>query len=247
MRFSVLGCFSPFAPFKGACNGYLLENNNIKIMIDCGNGSFANLQKYIKFTELDCLIITHFHGDHFNDFEMLRKAFTLAFESGERENPLIVFAPLEDPGYEKIAAYNNIFALIPIEESLEKDQRFGDMVLRFFKTKHTIPCYGIKAKKGDKKISYTSDTAFSHEIAEEIINSDILFAEASLLERDKNKTIHGHMTAKEAGKLAEAGKVKRLVLTHLNPFNNVTLLKREAEITFEGKVETAKMLKTYTV
>jgi len=28
MRFSVLGCYSPFAPYKGACNGYLLENNN---------------------------------------------------------------------------------------------------------------------------------------------------------------------------------------------------------------------------
>ena len=77
MRFSVLGCYSPFAPYKGACNGYLLENNNIKIMIDCGNGSFSNLQRFIDYKDLDCLIITHFHGDHFNDFEMLRKAFFL--------------------------------------------------------------------------------------------------------------------------------------------------------------------------
>ena len=121
MRFLVLGCYSPFAPYKGACNGYLLENNNIKIMIDCGNGSFANLQRFIDFKESDCLIITHFHGDHFNDFEMLRKAFFLADESGERKNPLIVFAPKEDPAFEKIAEYINLFAVTTIEESLERD------------------------------------------------------------------------------------------------------------------------------
>lgn len=247
MRFSVLGCYSPFAPYKGACNGYLLENNNIKIMIDCGNGSFSNLQRFIDYKDLDCLIITHFHGDHFNDFEMLRKAFFLAKESGERRNPLIVFAPKEDPAFEKIAAYTELFALIPIEESLERDHRFGDMVLRFFKTKHTTPCYGIKAKKGNKKISYTSDTGFTRLLAEEIIDSDYLFAEASLLEKDKNKTIHGHMTAKQAGVLAETAKVKKLVLTHINPTYNVNLLKREAELSFEGEIEIAKMFKTYII
>lgn len=247
MRFSVLGCYSPFAPYKGACNGYLLENNNIKIMIDIGNGSFANLQKFINYKELDALIITHFHGDHYSDFEMLRKAFSLANDSGERKNPLIVFAPGEDPNFAKIAAYTDLFALIPIEESLEKDQRFGDMVVRFFKTDHTIPCYGVKAKKGRKKISYTSDTAFSENVAQEVMNSDYLFAEASLLEKDKERTINGHMTAKEAGQLGEIARVKKLVLTHLNPEYNLNLLKREAEITFEGKVETAVMLKTYNV
>lgn len=247
MRFSVLGCYSPFAPYKGACNGYLLENNNIKIMIDIGNGSFSNLQNFIDYRELDALIITHFHGDHYSDFEMLRKAFSLAFESGERESPLIVFAPGEDPNFEKLKAYSKFLALIPIEESLEKDQRFGDMVLRFFKTDHTIPCYGVKAKKGDKKISYTSDTAFSESVAMEVRNSDYLFAEASLLEKDKNRTVYGHMTAKETGKLGEISGAKKLVLTHLNPDYNLNLLKREAELTFEGKAETAVMMKTYKV
>lgn len=247
MRFSVLGCYSPFAPYKGACNGYLLENNNIKIMIDCGNGSFANLQKFIDYKDLDGLIITHFHGDHYNDFEMVRKAIFLAHEAGERKHPLIVFAPGENPNFEEMSAYSDFLALIPIEESLEKDQRFGDMVVRFFKTDHPVPCYGVKAKKGRKKLSYTSDTAFSESVAEEVIDSDYLFAEASLFEKDKNKTVNGHMTAKEAGKLAEISRTKKLVLTHLNPEYNLSLLKREAELTFEGKVETAVMLRTYNI
>ena len=55
------------------------------------------------------------------------------------------------------------------------------------------------------------------------------------------------MAAKEAGQLGEIARVKKLVLTHLNPEYNLNLLKREAEITFEGKVETAVMLKTYNV
>lgn len=247
MQFSVLGCFSPFAPYKGACSGYLLENGNIKIMIDCGNGSFANLQKFISYTELDCLIITHFHADHYNDFEMLRKAFQLAFLQGQRRNPLIVYAPGKDAHFKKISQYQDFLLVIPIEESLGKDIRFGDMVLRFFPVSHTIPCYGVKSKTGSKKISYTSDTNLSSDIAEEIMNSDYLFAEASLLEKDSDKTSHGHMTAKQAGQLAEMAKAKKLVLTHLNPLYNPNILKREAEISFEGQVEIAKMMKTYTL
>ena len=247
MQFTILGCYSPFAPFKGACNGYLLENKNIKIMIDCGNGSFANLQKFIKYPDLDCLIITHFHADHFNDLEMLRKAFQLSFENGERKDPLIVFAPKEDEHFQKLASYSNLFVVIPIEDSLEKDQRFGDMVLRFFKTDHPISCYGVKARKGQKKISYTSDIAFSLSLVQEFLDSDFLFVEASLLEKDSDKTIHGHMTAKQAGSLADLARAKTLVLTHLNPLYNINLLKREAELNYDGKIEIAKMLKTYNI
>lgn len=247
MQISVLGCYSPFAPYKGACNGYLLENGKIKIMMDCGNGSFSNLQKFISYTELDCLMITHFHADHYNDLEMLRKAFQLAIQTGKRKNPLIVFAPREAPEFEKLAGYTELFVVIPIEDSLEKDHRFGDMIFRFFPTRHSVPCYGVKVKKGDKKFSYTSDSALSDELIEEVVNSDLLFAEASLLEKDSHKTAHGHMTARQAGTLAEMSGSKRLVLTHLNPTYNLNLLKREAELNYSGEVQLAKMLKTYTL
>ncbi len=245
MQFTILGCFSPFSPYKGACSGYLLENGKIKIMIDCGNGSFANLQKFIDYKELDCLILTHFHSDHFNDFDMLRKAYQLLHQNGKRSNPLIIYAPAEGEFFDKVSSYPELFAVIPIEDSLEKDIRFGEMVLRFFEARHTVACYGIKAKKGQKKISYTSDTSFFEMMADEVLDSDYLFAEASLLEKDTEKTRHGHMTAKQAGKLAQMAKAKNLVLTHINPTYNPHILKREAETTFEGTVEIAKMMKTY--
>lgn len=247
MRFTVLGCYSPFATYKGACSGYLLESNNIKIMIDCGNGAFANLQKYIDYTDLSALIISHFHADHFHDLSALRHAFTLAHESGKRTSPLILYAPSANEHYDKLASYPHLFALIPLEEALEKDHRFGQMTIRFFETKHNIVTYGLKARKADKKISYTSDTAFSYEIAEEVRNSDLLIAEASLLERDGNRAKDGHMTAGQAGQLAEISGSKKLLLTHLNPLYNKKILQREAELEFSGPVELVKMLKTYKI
>jgi ribonuclease BN (tRNA processing enzyme) len=48
------------------------------------------------------------------------------------------------------------------------------------------------------------------------------------------------MTAKEAGRLADAAKVKKLVLTHLNPFNNLTLLKREAKLHLKVRLKPQK-------
>lgn len=247
MRFTILGCYSPFAPYRGASSGYLLESNNIKIMIDCGNGSFANLQKFIEYTDLSCLIISHFHADHFYDIEMLRKAFALAHEAGKRKNPLIVYAPSNNEHYDKLASYPHLFAMIPLEESLEKDHRFGSMAVRFFECRHTIPCYGLKVKENGKKLAYTADTAFSQQIAEEVRKADYLFAEASLLEKDKNKCINGHMTARQAGQLAEIAQAEKLLLTHLNPIYNSKILKREAELEFSGSVEVVKMLKTYNI
>lgn len=247
MRFTILGCYSPFAPYRGACSGYLLESNNIKLMIDCGNGSFANLQKFIDYTDLSCLIISHFHADHFYDIEMLRKAFALAYENGKRNSPLIVYAPSGNEHYEKLSSYPHLFALIPLEESLEKEHRFGQLTIRFFESRHSIACYGLAARKDGKKITYTADTAFCQKVAEEARKSDFLFAEASLLERDKNKTLNGHMTAREAGQLAEFAQAEKLFLTHLNPCYNMKILKREAELEFSGPVEVVKMLKTYTL
>ena len=54
-----------------------IENNSSclvddKILIDCGNGIFkALLKQNISINDLDTLLITHIHGDHFLDLPFL--------------------------------------------------------------------------------------------------------------------------------------------------------------------------------
>ena len=46
MELTVLGCSGSYsAPPAGACSGYLLRDGDTAIWMDCGNGSFTNLQR----------------------------------------------------------------------------------------------------------------------------------------------------------------------------------------------------------
>ena len=48
MELTVLGCSGSYgAPAGGACSGYLVRAGDAVIWMDCGNGTFANLQQHI--------------------------------------------------------------------------------------------------------------------------------------------------------------------------------------------------------
>ncbi|WP_342745771.1 hypothetical protein [Chryseomicrobium excrementi] len=51
--------------------------------------------------------------------------------------------------------------------------------------------------------------------------------------------IQGHLTGKEAGKLASEAGVGRLVLTHLPQYGDRAVLVTEAESTYSGPIELA--------
>jgi ribonuclease Z len=68
-----------------------------------------------------------------------------------------------------------------------------------------------------KKISFVFDSAYTEDILGHIKNSDILIAESTYLNEEKEMARdHKHMTASQAALLAKKAKVKKLVLTHLS-------------------------------
>lgn len=79
----------------------------------------------------------------------------------------------------------------------------------------------IKRSAG-QKITYVVDTAFHAANAERIIalakNSDVLFIEATFLEQDiQHAQMKHHLTATQAGRLAQRAGVKCLVTFHYSP------------------------------
>ena len=53
VELTVLGCSGSYgAPAGGACSGYLVRAGDATIWMDCGNGSFANLQQHVDPVEL---------------------------------------------------------------------------------------------------------------------------------------------------------------------------------------------------
>ncbi|MCG8541098.1 MAG: MBL fold metallo-hydrolase, partial [Clostridia bacterium] len=65
MKITILGNSGPYPRAGGACSGYLLEEDDIKILIDCGNGVLSRLLGMIESLEdIDAIILSHLHSDH---------------------------------------------------------------------------------------------------------------------------------------------------------------------------------------
>jgi len=68
------------------------------------------------------------------------------------------------------------------------------------------------------KIVYTGDSVSCEEIEKAAKSADILICEATFAEDMKEKAReYGHMTAKEAARIAKRAGVDRLILTHISP------------------------------
>ena len=91
MIFTVLGMNGPYAAAGGAGSGYLLRDDEMKenILLDCGPGVAARIQKYIGLRSLSGVVLSHLHYDHMSDMLALQYAL------GNWENPLRVVAPEE--------------------------------------------------------------------------------------------------------------------------------------------------------
>lgn len=240
MKITVLGCYAPYAPAHGACNGYLLEEGNTRIMLECGNGSFAKLQQHLDFRRLDALIITHYHPDHFHDYHCIRHAIAGSIKDGTRREPLTVYAPAEGEPWREMKEWPGVYRLLPLESCWE--EMIGKIKLSVQKTVHPVTCYAVVCSSdSERKIVYTSDTGWSDGLVAFAGKADVLLCETSLRQVDEALAgKKGHLTARQAGTLAAQAGVGRLVLTHLWPEHDHQELLEEAREVFRGKVVLAR-------
>ena len=90
MRLTVLGCFGPYPPPRGATSGYLDEAGGARFAMDLGTGCLAALTALTEPADLDAVILSHWHYDHCCDL------LPLIYRLGALGRTLTVYGP-EDP------------------------------------------------------------------------------------------------------------------------------------------------------
>src|SRR5688500_18560176 len=78
MRLTVLGKSPSWQDAGGACSGYLIEEEGTAILVDCGNGVFGKLRCVRDYVDVDAVVISHLHADHFLDLVPYSYALTYA-------------------------------------------------------------------------------------------------------------------------------------------------------------------------
>lgn len=237
MKLTIIGFWGAYPGPNEATSAYLLEDENTKILLDCGSGSVSRLHNYIDLSNLDAVVLSHYHHDHVADIGVLQYSRVVDMNLNKTDQPLHIYAQQDDPqSFQQLGKkpYAEVFSY-----TTAAPLSIGPFTFTFTKTTHPAPCYAMRiTSKEGKTIVYTADTTYEEKLIPFVKNADLLIAETSFYE-DQDAKRYGHMNSKEVGTLAEKGEVNSLLLSHLPHFGEHEQLMEEAKRYYTGVINLA--------
>lgn len=248
MDVTVLGSGASFPRPGGACSGFLVSHNGTNVWLDAGNGTLSRLMQHLPLSELDALVLTHAHPDHYSDVMPLMYALALA--PGSHNGRLPILAPKSIAkaqigallGGSSAEMYGRVFEMRPLADTFE----IGSLRVDPFPTNHPGETYGLRITADGRSVVYTSDTAMFPELPDACRAADLLICEATYIDGHEAEP-DVHMWARQAGTVAKEAGVKSLVLTHVLPIFDLSQAVAEASEEYSGPVEAAVEGKRYSV
>lgn len=252
MRATALGTSAAYPGAGNACTGWLIQEEDTNLLLDCGTGILANLQHVISLPQLTAVVISHMHADHFIDLIPLRYAFKYGMNQSHHR-PLIFLPPgglqiLESVGSPLESNDTQTFFRSVFDVS-EYDPSFvlsiGSFAVSFAPGAHYVPSWAI-AVQGKKRIVYTGDTGPNRAVTELAAGANLLITEATYESvSEENGQLRGHLTAEEAGLLAAEANPSTVLITHLWPHQDPVTVLAHAQKVFHGEISVAVAGKTY--
>jgi ribonuclease BN (tRNA processing enzyme) len=265
MELIVVGAGPAYTDRRGATGAsYLVCANGSgtagpTLLLDLGQGAFANLAATLEPSELAAVVVSHLHPDHFIDLVSLRHYLRYEFEPPRRVR---VFGPagLGDridalhahPGFSAVS-----LDLAPISGL----QRIGPFEVEARRVAHTEESYAYRIvaagpevggagsstragtaggtggeSAGRTGLVYSGDCGRAEDLIPLIHPGDTLLAEASF-GADAVPKGAGHLNAADAGRAASAGHAARLLLTHIQMGHSRTEALAAAQSTFAGPIQ----------
>jgi ribonuclease BN (tRNA processing enzyme) len=237
VKVTVVGCWGGFPKKQEATSGYLIEEDDFSLLVDCGSGVLSQLQTYIEVEDLDAVIISHYHHDHIADIGPLQFARLVKSHTGTTMPELPIYGHRFNEVEFKRLTYKDF--TVGKEYNPAVPITVGPFKISFLQTKHPVPCYAMRFEGKDQTVVYSADTSYQESFADFFRGADLLLMESNLYKGMDGANI-GHTTSEEAGRIAKEANVGQLVLTHLPHFGKIEQLVTEAEEQFDGPVVLAK-------
>lgn len=236
MKMTIIGYWGGYPAANGATSAYLFEKDGFTMLVDVGSGSLSKVQNYTAVTDLDAVVLSHYHNDHIADIGVLQYAWLVQSYIQGRKDVLPIYGHTEDQaGFGSLSHQFTKGVAYDPEKSLE----VGPFSITFQKTDHPVPCYGMRITDGEDVIVYTADTSFKKEWYSFAENADLLITDCNFYAGQDGKKA-GHMTSEDCARIASEASVGELILSHLPHFGNHADLVKEARQQFPGKVQLAE-------
>jgi ribonuclease BN (tRNA processing enzyme) len=263
VEITVLGKSPSWQDAGGACSGYLVQEDGYALLLDCGNGVFSKLRCHRDYVDVDAVLVSHLHADHFLDLI----PFSYALSYAPRQQPVPVAgwpgtsAPARPQLYAPVGAtdtFRQIVGCWDNEELIEgaftlreyqpwDELEAGPLRIRFCEVPHFTLTFAIEVSSdGGGRLTYSADCSPNDELVQFAHGTDLLLIEATL-PRPERTGERGHLTPAEAGEHGRRADAKRLVITHYSDELDPEWALAQAAEAFGGPVELAREGAVYTV
>jgi ribonuclease BN (tRNA processing enzyme) len=264
MRLTVLGKSPSWQDAGGACSGYLVQEDDTAIVIDCGNGVFGKLRERVDYVDVDAVVLSHLHADHFLD--LVPFAYALTYAPRQQPVPVDGWPGTDSPARPELYAppgardtFRRVVGTWGNEDLIEKafDLReydeaeeiaIGPLTVSFQGVPHFTDTYAMRltSANGAGRMVYGADCRPTDALTDFARDSDVMLIEATL-PRPERTGERGHLTPREAGEHGRAAGVRQLVLTHISDELDAEWAREEAASAFQGPVEIAREGAVYEV
>ena len=260
----MLGKSPSWQDADGACSGYLVRGETGCVLVDCGSGVFAQLRRVVDYVDVDAVLLSHMHADHFLD--LIPYACALTYAPRQQPLPVAGWPGTDSPARPRLIVppgaaetlrsvgaavghprlLESAFELC--EYALDETVELGGLRARFQPVPHYVPTNAIELSDaaGGGRFTYGADHGPTDALDEFAAHTDLLLLEATLPHPEREDP-RGHLTPGEAGEHAAACDAARLVLTHISDELDHEWALAEACRVYAGPVEIAVAGAVYAV
>jgi ribonuclease BN (tRNA processing enzyme) len=221
MQLRFVGCGDALGSGGRFNTCFHVTGGRVNFLIDCGASSLPALKRLgIACDEIDLILITHFHGDHFGGlpFLLLDAQFT------RRTRPLVIAGPqgiesklpaLMEALFEHSSKTKQRFDLSVVALQPEQSRTFGEVTVTPYPVVHGEsggPFLAYRIEAEGRIITYSADTEWTDRLIPAARGADLFIAEAYYYDR----IVKNHLSLKTLEAHLPEINAQRLVLTHMS-------------------------------
>jgi ribonuclease BN (tRNA processing enzyme) len=237
LELTILGTGDAFASHGRFQSGYVIESPGCRILMEVGPTSLCAMKRMkFKPADIDMVLISHLHGDHFGGMPFLLLEYL--YES-PRRTPLTIVGPrrLEErtwrlfrtmfPGTKPdLGRLVSKLRFVVLEPGC--DEKIGPARIRAIRTPHMKRdiSLALRIAIGGKSIAFSGDSGWTEELVPFVAGADLFLCECTYFESTQ---FDFHMNYPQLDANRARFDVGRMILTHVGR----EVLDRDREVKLE--------------